>query len=85
MCPTLSGRRFNNYVQFLGRLSILSTVQRPSVTSPFINTRETTRAGAFLRVEVWDWNRGISDDPLGSFEVKIGEELLSQKARDRIP
>eukprot|EP00903_Cladosiphon_okamuranus_P009643 g9176.t1 len=40
------------------------------------------RAGAFLRVEVWDWNFRMSDDPLGSFEVKIGEELLSQKAVD---
>eukprot|EP00903_Cladosiphon_okamuranus_P009644 g9177.t1 len=40
------------------------------------------RAGAFLRVELWDWDRGSSDDPLGSFEVKIGEELLSQKAMD---
>ncbi|CAM9416791.1 unnamed protein product [Hapterophycus canaliculatus] len=37
------------------------------------------RAGAVLRVELWDWDRNMKDDPLGSFEVKIGEELLSQK------
>lgn len=40
-----------------------------------------TRAGTFFRMEGWDWNREVSDDPLGSFEVKVGEELLSQKAR----
>ncbi|CAM9100122.1 unnamed protein product, partial [Laminaria digitata] len=37
------------------------------------------RAGAVLRVEVWDWDRGSTDDPLGHFEVKVGEELLSKK------
>jgi len=34
-------------------------------------------------VELWDWDRGSTDDSLGSFEVKIGEELLSQKVRER--
>ena len=42
---------------------------------------ETIRAGAFLRVEVWDWDRGTTDEPLGSFEVKVGEELLSQQVK----
>lgn len=32
-----------------------------------------------LNVEVWDWDRSYTDDPLGRFQVKIGEELLSQK------
>lgn len=39
------------------------------------------RAGAVLRVEVWDWDRGSTHDSLGSFEVKIGEELLSKQVR----
>lgn len=34
-----------------------------------------------MRVEVWDWDRGSTDDPLGHFEVKVGEELLSKKVR----
>lgn len=37
------------------------------------------RAGAILKVEVWDWDRSSADDPLGHFEVTIGEELLSQE------
>ncbi|CAN0056858.1 unnamed protein product [Scytosiphon promiscuus] len=40
------------------------------------------RSGAVLRVELWDWDRNMKDDSLGSFEVKIGEELLSQKTLD---
>ncbi len=43
------------------------------------------RAGAILRVGVWDWDRGSADDSLGSFEVEIGEELLSKKVRERQP
>ena len=42
------------------------------------------RAGALLNVEVWDWDRSSADDPLGHFQVKIGEELLSQEVRDRL-
>lgn len=37
------------------------------------------RSGAVLKIEVWDWDRSSSDDPLGHFEVSIGEELLSQQ------
>lgn len=32
-----------------------------------------------MRVEVWDWDRNSTDDPLGHFEVNVGEELLSKK------
>ena len=31
----------------------------------------TTRAGAFLRVELWDWNRGMADDHLGLSLIHI--------------
>lgn len=37
------------------------------------------RSGAVLKIEVWDWDRSSADDPLGHFEVNIGEELLSQQ------
>lgn len=40
------------------------------------------RSGAVLKVEVWDWDRSSPDDPLGHFEVSIGEELLSQEVRE---
>lgn len=39
------------------------------------------RAGAVLKVQVWDWDRSSTDDALGHFEVKIGDELLAQKVR----
>ena len=42
------------------------------------------RAGALLKVQVWDWDRSSPDDPLGHFEVKIGEELLSQEVSDSL-
>ncbi|CAN0545451.1 unnamed protein product, partial [Ectocarpus sp. 8 AP-2014] len=29
------------------------------------------RAGAVLRVELWDWDRGSCDDSLGSVKVSI--------------
>eukprot|EP00752_Nemacystus_decipiens_P001719 g1662.t1 len=51
-------------------------------SDPYVNLDLSGRAGAFLRVELWDWNRGIADDHLGRVEIKIGEELLSQKAVD---
>ncbi|CAN0041085.1 unnamed protein product, partial [Ectocarpus sp. 13 AM-2016] len=41
------------------------------------------RAGAVLKVKLWDWNLSIPDDPLGHFEVKIGGDLLAQKTVDR--
>ena len=28
---------------------------------------------------MWDWDRSSTDDPLGHFEVKVGEELFSKK------
>lgn len=28
---------------------------------------------------MWDWDRSSADDPLGHFEVNIGEELLAQE------
>lgn len=37
------------------------------------------RSGAVLKIEAWDWDRSSADDPLGHFEVTIGEELLSQQ------
>lgn len=37
------------------------------------------RAGAVLKLEVWDWDRSSADDALGHLEISIGEELLSQK------
>ncbi|CAM9478050.1 unnamed protein product [Ectocarpus sp. 4 AP-2014] len=40
------------------------------------------RAGAILRVELWDWDRGSCDDSLGSVEVSIDKELRSQKTID---
>lgn len=42
-----------------------------------------TRAGAILKVGVWDWNLSIPHDPLGSFEIYIRDELLSQKVERR--
>eukprot|EP00752_Nemacystus_decipiens_P007785 g6953.t1 len=40
------------------------------------------RSGAVLKIEVWDWDRSSADDPLGHFEVSIGEELLCQQPLD---
>lgn len=37
------------------------------------------RTGAVLKLGVWDWDRSSPDDPLGHFEVNIGEELLAQE------
>ncbi|CBJ30628.1 conserved unknown protein [Ectocarpus siliculosus] len=41
------------------------------------------RAGAVLRIRLWDWNASIPDDPLGHIEVKMGGDLLAQK--DGVP
>ncbi|CAM9514245.1 unnamed protein product [Ectocarpus sp. 8 AP-2014] len=41
------------------------------------------RAGAVLRIRLWDWNASIPDDPLGHIEVKMGGDLLAQKIVDR--
>lgn len=40
------------------------------------------RAGAVLKVEVWDKDFASADDELGDFEIQVGEELLSQKVRE---
>ena len=43
--------------------------------------RDFSRAGAVLKVEVLDRDFTNADDELGGFEIKIGEELLSQKVK----
>lgn len=48
---------------------------------PFFFLLGGGRAGGVLKVEVWDWDRGLKDDALGHFEVNIGEELLSQQVK----
>ncbi|CAM9259759.1 unnamed protein product, partial [Scytosiphon promiscuus] len=45
-------------------------------------TMPVRRSGAVLKVNVWDWDRSSPDDPLGHFEVTIGEELLCQQPID---
>ncbi|CAM9942809.1 unnamed protein product, partial [Phaeothamnion confervicola] len=41
------------------------------------------RAGAVLRIWVWDWDRTSDDDLLGVLDIPLRGELMGQKVVDR--
>ncbi|CAB1100573.1 unnamed protein product [Ectocarpus sp. CCAP 1310/34] len=73
------GQEWSERLRLKDRTRIIKTTLNPVWDEEFC--LPVRRAGAVLKVEVWDWDRSSPDDPLGHFEVAIGEELLSQQEK----